>query len=323
MANLIWIGLPYWLKHPKVEPNVIKVVEYFCRQTMPHFIAKIFYMLFFVALLVSSPSHLEIANQFTVGHGTVVVIFFSGDRVVLAADSRLTFSGGRRGHADNQCKVADLGREAIFAASGLSKYSFSPGQKNPAFDAQKTALRAARSLPPEVIDRPKAMAEAWAKQVKTALDTELDRHPQEIISSLHGSSTLLGGGIFAGRSTSRLSVYFAALYCQCGGAHKFSSIQITQIRPSDDGLPAAVVGTQDAMSLFTEMVDATTPRGIDALADITKHTDVPDPGAEATIKTADFILHNTKDPTIGGPINAIELNSSGEVHWVKKEQDCK
>lgn len=252
----------------------------------------------------------------------MVVIFFSAGRVVLAADSRLTFSGGRRGHADNQCKVADLGQEAIFAASGLSKYSFSPDQKNPVFDAQKTALRAARSLPPEAVDRAKAMAEAWATQVKAALDTELDRHPQEMTSSLHGSSMLLGGGIFAGRSMGGLSVYFAALYCQCSGTRKFSSIKITPIKPTDDGLPAAVVGTEDAMSLFTEMVDATTPRGIDALADVTKHTNVLDPGAETTIKTAEFILHNTKDPAIGGPINAIELNNSGEVHWVKKEQDC-
>ena len=256
-------------------------------------------------------------------HGTVVVIFVSSERVVLAADSRVTFSGGRRGFEDTECKVADLGQETIFAELGVSRYDFGPQQKTTPFNAQTTARRVARSLPGETTDRAKAMAASWSKQVKNALDVELERHPQEVMASLRGSSKLLAGGVFAGKTSDGLVVYFAAVNCECSGEHKSASIKITQILPTDDGLPAAVIGTSEAMNLFSEMVEGRTARGLKELTSLSSEVNGDDRGAEVTVKTAEFVLRNSKDRMVGGPVNAIELSKSAQARWVRKEKNCR
>lgn len=280
-------------------------------------------VLLFLLLLAISPCTPHAGERFVVKHGTVVVIFFSKDRVVLAADSRLTFSGRRQGNEDNQCKISDLGEETIFAGSGVSGYNFGPGQRTPVFDAYAAALQTARTLRPGAHDRAKAVAEGWAKKVKAALDGELVRHPEEVMASMHGSSNLLASGVFAGKTSDSLVVYFAAVNCECSGRQKFSSVRITQLHPTDDGLPLASVGTAETMGLFSEVVDASSDRGVKEVAGWNNDANAPDRDAQVTVKTAEFILHHSKDHTIGGPINAIELDQNGQVHWVRKEKSCK
>jgi len=265
----------------------------------------------------------EAAGQLTLHHGTVVIVFFSNDRVVLAADSRRTFSGGRRGYEDTRCKVSDLGNDAIFAGAGVSGYDFGPEQTTPVFDTRKTAQNVARSLPGATPDRARAIAEGWARQVKMALDEQLTRHPDEIFSSLHGSSNLLASGVFAGRKAGSLAAYYVAINCECSGSKKFSSVHITQLRPTGDGLPAASVGTAEAQRLFSELVDAGTPRALIERATWPANTHDLDNNVAVTIKTAEFILHHSTDHTIGGPINVVELENDGQVRWMKREKFCK
>lgn len=256
-------------------------------------------------------------------HGTVVVIYFSNEKVVLAADSRLTFSGGSHGYEDVQCKVSDLGQSVIFVGSGVSGFNFGPGQLTDPFDTYKTALSTSRSLKSGTTDRAKATAEGWARQVKVALDEQLARHPQEIMSSLHGHSRLLASGVFAGISPGGLTVYSAAVNCECSGSHNHSSIQITQLAPSQYGLPAAVLGTAEAQDLFDEVMAGDSVRAQAERVKWPARVDDTDYAGAVTIRSAEFILRNAKDNTIGGPINAIELTHHGQVRWIKKEKFCK
>src|SRR6185437_3083824 len=77
------------------------------------------------------------ANE--IAHGTVIVIFFSETKVILAADSRVTYSGAAATHEDRQCKVADLGHETIFSASGFTRYKFDQDARMPKFDVYREA----------------------------------------------------------------------------------------------------------------------------------------------------------------------------------------
>jgi hypothetical protein len=241
---------------------------------------------------------------------------------VLAADSRITFSGGGNGHVDDQCKLFALGRSTIFAGSGFAGYDFAPGQKRASVDAYKEALRLSQSLTSPLPDRAKTMAERWAERIKTALDDGLAKHPREIISSLHGSSTLLASAVFAGVTEHGLSVQYVAINCECADRARQVSIHIREMKPFSDGLPAGTIGTSEAMGLYSELMEGATSRAHAERASWIAIDDGSDRDAQVTIRTGEFVLRNSKDRTIGGPINAIELSSDGEVRWAKREKNC-
>jgi hypothetical protein len=258
-----------------------------------------------------------------VQHGTVVVIFFSRDRVVLAADSRVTYSGAAARHEDNQCKVSDLGHETIFAASGFTRYTFPLDQEMPAFDVYREAVRVSRSLGTNTENRARAMAESWGRRVKAALDLGLARHPKEVMTLLHGRSMQLAGAIFAGKNKNGLAVYYVSLLCECRTGRKSASIHVSRIKPVADGMPAASVGTAEAMELFSEVADGSTPRGMAERDTWVAAETNPDRDAYVTIRTGEFILRNSTDRTVAGPINALELAADGRVRWIKREKNCR
>jgi hypothetical protein len=76
------------------------------------------------------------------------------------------------------------------------------------------------------------------------------------------------------------------------------------------------------MGLFSEVADGTSPRGLaERDAWIAAETN-PDRDAYVTIRTGEFILRNSQDHTVAGPINALELTADGRVRWVKREKNC-
>ena len=254
-------------------------------------------------------------------HGTVIVIFFSEARVILAADSRVTYSGAAASHEDRQCKVADLGHDTIFSASGFTRYKFDD-PKMPKFDVYQEARRAALAVPSDAPDRARSSAEIWARRVKEALDIGLRLHPKAVMSLMHGRSTQLAGAIFAGHSKNGLSVYYVAIRCECGLENKHASIQTSELHPVSDGVPAASIGTAETMDLFAEVAEMNTPRGIAERDAWLAAEGKPDRDVYVTVRTGEFILRNSKDSTIAGPINAIELAAQGGVRWVKREKNC-
>ena len=87
-------------------------------------------------------------------------------------------------------------------------------------------------------------------------------------------------------------------------------------------MPAASVGTAEAMGLFSEVADGSTPRGLAERNAWAVAETNPDRDAYITIRTGEFILRNSKDHTVAGPINALELTAQGKVRWVKREKNC-
>jgi len=277
---------------------------------------------FCTPLLCVSSRNEENARAKGISHGTVIVIFFSETKVILAADSRVTYSGATAMHEDRQCKVADLGHKTIFSASGFTKYKFEQDARMPQFEVYREAKGAALSVPSDAPDRTKSSAEIWARRVKSALNTGLRLHPKAVMSLMHGRSTQLAGAIFAGQSKKGLSVYYVAIRCKCDTENKYASIQISELRSVNDGVPAATIGTAETMDLFSEVAEMTTPRGIAERDAWVAADSKPDRDVYVTIRTGEFILRNSKDNTVAGPINAIELSAEGGVRWVKREKNC-
>ena len=76
------------------------------------------------------------------------------------------------------------------------------------------------------------------------------------------------------------------------------------------------------MNLFSEVVEGTSQRGLDERSGWEK-INGQGRDAEITVKTAEFVVRNSKDGTLGGAINAIELDQQGKARWVRREKNCR
>src|ERR1700682_2632799 len=77
--------------------------------------------------------------------GTVIAIFFSEDKVVLAGDSRVVLmqEGVSGQHRDDECKIFALKNNVIYAASGMIAHDFLPGEIGAAWNAHREAVQIA------------------------------------------------------------------------------------------------------------------------------------------------------------------------------------
>jgi hypothetical protein len=57
-----------------------------------------------------------------VQHGTVIVVNFTKDKVIIAADSRAINSDTRRPPDDCRCKISAFGRKIVFTTSGTAVF---------------------------------------------------------------------------------------------------------------------------------------------------------------------------------------------------------
>src|SRR5260370_31768748 len=71
-----------------------------------------------LAALVSYPHPLHAQAE----RGTVIVVYFSKDKIVVAADSLTLIKGGGTEKQEYSCKIATLGKNMLFAAAGRTGY---------------------------------------------------------------------------------------------------------------------------------------------------------------------------------------------------------
>src|SRR5260370_37247648 len=71
-----------------------------------------------LAALVSYPHPLHAQTE----RGTVIVVYFSKDKIVVAADSLTLIKGGGTGKQEYSWKVGTPGKKMLFAAAGRTWY---------------------------------------------------------------------------------------------------------------------------------------------------------------------------------------------------------
>lgn len=243
--------------------------------------------------------------------GTVVVFGYSKEKVIVAADSRVTF--GLEGHDDTQCKVAALGNKVIFATGGVAGL---PDGWTPAAEAR----RAFEAVAPGAWDTG-PIANRWAAGAVKRLKAEAAIRPEQLIK--HTENNILLIGVFAAaQQDDKISVNVRMLtYSQEGG-----SIYI--------GFDSVVFGPNVEMDIQgfgrTEIVDEfvhpVTPRAKREAEQWARESMRFSPDRRdqlRIIRLVDLTLaYHPRSETMHGPIDAVELRRGGQITWIQRKANC-
>jgi hypothetical protein len=140
------------------------------------------------AFAVLGTAHAQVTS------GTIVVLGFAPDKIIVAADSR----GREVGHppTDGHCKIATFDHSIVFAATGAVNH-----QKEHAldfgsnWDNTEEAKTAVQAIADRSGDRLKAIAETWGQQLKKHWAEYNFFYPKKVIAVAENG--ILTQGFFA------------------------------------------------------------------------------------------------------------------------------
>lgn len=237
--------------------------------------------------------------------GSIVIFNLQEGKFSVAADSETTPSDrpGSKGFA--QCKIVALGHGTLFAAAGFMDYT-QIGQKDTmrswsTFDVARQALK---STPTRDIG---SIADEWANQMKTKLETIGTRHFSAL--AFHGEA--IANGVFATAKDGSIFVAIRNLKLVNGAF---------QIESQD--CPDGALGAAGELAVFRELTgDA--PRAL-TNNDPSWPPDAPTSGDPTALVTLVAKLTARWDPSgfVGGPIDVAELWSDGSIHWISQKSNC-
>jgi Proteasome subunit len=269
--------------------------------------------------------------------GSIVVLGRSRQRVVIAADSRVNFGGGK--YEDSSCKITALSDKIIFAATGMVGDSSYLLPESLRFDATEEARRIFlqySQTPENFLDLGMvgtlasnwgaAMAEHF-RAVAAASPSSLQEWLKRVELS-HESPFLVG--IFAGlESDGEISVYSVHVdYAQPGEGTASAEPYFLTSMPFSDEFPDdfPLLTPFGLPEIVHEISDGKSDRAKQEIS--ARHSLEKTLSAEAfarnqVIRMVDLtIAYHPKQEFVGGKIDAIELPRAGKIRWLQRKANC-
>ena len=256
-----------------------------------------------------------------VRRGTIAVVYYTPSKVIIAADSRLTFDNGViNKHNDGECKVAALGNEIVFVSAGFDGYDRThPGDLIPSWRGTEEAHRAyVESSPKHSLW---SIAAGWGELVRRRISALNAVDPRRLAKSAEGG--LLTSAIFAGTATGK-KITVLLVQIKISESSTGSTIDVAGPKEiSPDTCPPCSLGKGQ---IFTEFLEKTTERARDEAArwkirsDTTTKSEF-DRWKIVRLVDLTILLHPDQD-SIGGYIDALELKRGGSVKWIQHKPQC-
>jgi hypothetical protein len=257
--------------------------------------------------------------------GTIILVFYSSDKVVMVADSRVELHGKADAvFRDDGCKLFELDKKLIAGITGVTGREFSPGEIGEPWDIVEYVKRDAESIvKTSADDVAEAMARRWGQTLRTLLDKEFADPTSPIVDL---NSHLLSSATFAGVSLSGdLSVYtVTATCCAAVKGKKRALVDINLQQPTSDGYPVGALGIAAGFSILNELIENKTARAQAESREWNKKVpsiSARDMDARLTAHFADAIIRFSGDKCVGGPIDIVELDRNG-YRWVERKTAC-
>lgn len=270
-----------------------------------------------------------------ISSGTIVVIDFEDDRILVAADSRQAGAGVSPESIDRGCKIIPLGEKMFFTASARSGAIDENGTMY--IDINKAAITAFDQFRTRKNTslRARQIAAEWGDIARSEYEEMFRRDPGGFFRELRNGN--LAAAAFAGSTdTNELVIYavFVTYYFRPEGAMPRTVLKpeihidiLPWKRLPGSSEPAVWInGSRDRIGV-TEFVEAKTERAITANIALqgaiqsTPHADVGALTLEHAIKAA--IEWATYKEEVGGDVDILELPRIGHLRWIKAKQECK
>ena len=273
----------------------------------------------FALLVLAAMAPLSDAQE---RHGTIAVVLYEAKRLIVAADSRNNLGKGvGTSQNDLACKIAALGKYAVFVASGLTGYdNAGPRDRIETWRATDEAhsvyarlVKERGEWQDEYLDE---FARSWSDVVQSRI-AELARFAPLTVRTWAVDGLLTTALAATGRGKN-IQVILIQIGIEDG------KIQVTTLRRiGPEVCPPCVLGRGE---IVTEFVGLTTERArIEAgrLARETSGLSDDEREVRRIIRLVDLTIKLLPDNTdVGGPIDALELRAGEPLRWIQRKSVC-
>jgi len=242
-------------------------------------------------------------------NGTIVVMELTKDGLFVAADSRATFQ--QAPPEDNHCKIATIGPDAIFTATGASAYPAVPDDKVKPWSVVSEAKRAASTIRKRHIHDIRIavveIANIWTKRMENNWNAIKLAHPEKVKEAEERGKGMLSNGFFAiGRNGNLVAV--------ARSIKSSNSVISSEVLPIDKMCPINVPCASGETDIFTEFGKRTSERA--------KAERLPDSPKLKVIRLVELTIAYDKTHNTGGPIDAVQLTPQGKIVWFQRKPSC-
>ncbi len=249
--------------------------------------------------------------------GTIIIVEFNNDRIIVAADSRDTETIGPPN--DHVCKIVQLDRTTFFFATG--KLGLTDARTGKSIWNGAELSRVAFVASSQIQDRFTLVRAAanWAElmQEKYTVDLEqfVDKKPSDVISQ----------GFFGDIGISGLRIYRVAIRGMLPPVVKRADTLFTiqQFRSGD--LPLETFGDNDAAALVAEFIAGRTARAEILNAEFTRKfsTATAEEYAARRLQSAiEAAISWMPNKSIGGKAHVMTVGAQGGIRWIDPKDEC-
>jgi hypothetical protein len=228
---------------------------------------------------------------------TVILVGLSQDKIIFAADSR---AKGYAGYRDNECKIAALGSETLYVASGMT--GTNAGWFDvlyPGWSSRQFAIEAFRSTGGGSLV---GIAEKWAEIFEQHVIFDLAMRFYTVFPSIEN-------GVVA-----------VAIFGHAGTINQFQIARV-EVRCYD---PSCYALTHEILWFPPGL----TPQGNAATAEPLRLVTLPprfqgrenDPSVVKAL--VEWAVRQNFSETVGGDVDVVELERGKPVHWVQRKPHC-
>ena len=255
--------------------------------------------------------------------GSVLIVTYSPDEIVMAADSRVTnIKTGQ--FRDNYCKLSAPGGKVLFGTTGLVE---SIG----GFDSVGLFRRIAQEMSG---DYKEGFVEQLAMRWADAMDQNYAKMPANLAEQFIGENSgkrALDCTLFAGVNPSgNLTLVRARLFYgkQANGGPTTVRYKIEVIPlegPTPDYLNIAGCGNIDVLQQFTPPKTQANQAEVEQWKQLTG-----DVKAQIAVRLVNLTIAREKPEPfgghqvvpVGGPVDAAEIQRGGAVKWIQRKPSC-
>jgi hypothetical protein len=250
-----------------------------------------------------------------VRHGTIGVVYYTDDKIIVAADSRALISVDSHSE-DKECKIATPSGKLVFVSSGASEFYKVGAQLWSNIEEIHEAYNAAWPLYSNNYDRIEDTAIQWGKSISSKWQSLLPEYSDMVINAARDGKGVLTRAIIGGFDDDRKPVIGQIIvsYNEGDSTVQFDAGRIT--------CPHSICAI-GKVQIEEEFLDLTSERARNE-AESWKPPKDSKPADYDIFRIMRFVELTIKyrGVDVGGAIDAVQMDKDGSVHWFANKKNC-
>lgn len=261
---------------------------------------------------------LAVATLAPICHGSVGVVYFGVDKIIIAADSRGSFPDGRPPRND-QCKVSAIDGKILIVSINSGQFDAT----RPDLPSWSNASEARRSYDAvlekysSVQGRLRDIAIGTAEALKSRFLYLYSKH-RTTFDRAAGKSGSLTKLFMGGAGINGLELYEIEIIAAKQTAQSAVESHVARIGCQSTQNICAIGRVDIAEELLAGKTERSRAAAVAwSSGDPSKFHDL-----RRVVRIIELTIQHDASGTVGGPIDAVQLNPDGSIEWYARKRNC-